>query len=775
VLVSANTSDIADNAAEIVAIKADIEQVIYVTTTIQAAIDAAEEGNIVVIPPGTYNEAVNLNKRIYLVGHGDDTILTSSTAEDVVRIGAPSGTDSVNRFGIQHLTVQGDGIAGQSGIATVALPQNLDIIDIKFVDCDLYGLDFNSSGTIKNVMLDRLRFENCGVGIKSGGGTSLENLTLMNSQIIGDNSVNQIGLYSTAGAQNWSILNCEISQNGLHGVYFGIIDGLLIENTKFYNNGGQVTAADESSAIKFSGHTNEDVKNGVIRNCIFERNGEGTSAFTGDDIGNGLLFVGSGTPCLVQNWLIENCRFENNRHTGVRAYGKSGAVVNNITIRNSRFLNNGNVNGSFGVYTVYSGSPAGTIDADECYWGADDGPGGVGPGNGNAVSLQVSYANWLTRYNIPANDVVNDSAVTGVSVKNALDNLKMDVDANTAIAHTHSNQAELDLITDGDHDARTDNPHVVDKIDVGLSNVPNLDTTNAVSWEHQHSNKAELDLVTDGDHDVRADNPHIVTNTQVGLSNVLNVAQIPATEKGAVSGVATLDGTGKHLTSEIPDNIKNQVLYKGLWNAAINSPALSNSGGGGVQGDYYKVSVAGNTSIDGINDWRIGDFITHNGTSWDKTNNYRYLDPAYGELYENTPAGTAISLALAGSFYGWVSASSGLFKSGVVAFTDDATADRITIVSAGGGAGIYDINVVVSFSGSANEQITGVVHLNGSPVSKLYFRRKLNSNGDVGSASIAGKLTLSENDYIDLRFSAANATKTISIHFANLSITRINY
>lgn len=36
-----------------------------------------------------------------------------------------------------------------------------------------------------------------------------------------------------------------------------------------------------------------------------------------------------------------------------------------------------------------------------------------------------------------------------------------DVSANTADRHTHANKAQLDLVTDGDHDVRTDNPHSV--------------------------------------------------------------------------------------------------------------------------------------------------------------------------------------------------------------------------------------------------------------------------------------------------------------------------
>jgi hypothetical protein len=57
----------------------------------------------------------------------------------------------------------------------------------------------------------------------------------------------------------------------------------------------------------------------------------------------------------------------------------------------------------------------------------------------------------------------------------------------------------------------------------------------AVANEHTHANKAQLDLVTDGDHDVRSDNPHGVDKTDVGLSNVTNNAQLPLSG-GTMSG-----------------------------------------------------------------------------------------------------------------------------------------------------------------------------------------------------------------------------------------------
>lgn len=84
-------------------------------------------------------------------------------------------------------------------------------------------------------------------------------------------------------------------------------------------------------------------------------------------------------------------------------------------------------------------------------------------------------------------------------------------------------------------------------------------------------------------------NPHQVTRTQVGLSNVLNVAQIPATDKGANSGVATLDVNGKLTAGQIPSSLVGGMVYQSAWNATANSPAIPTASADN-NGWYYKVS-----------------------------------------------------------------------------------------------------------------------------------------------------------------------------------------
>ena len=63
-------------------------------------------------------------------------------------------------------------------------------------------------------------------------------------------------------------------------------------------------------------------------------------------------------------------------------------------------------------------------------------------------------------------------------------------------------------------------------------------------------------------------------------------------------------------------NAIGALNYKGTWNAATNNPVLTS--GVGTKGDYYVVSVAGSTNLDGQTLWGVGDMAVFNGTAWQK-------------------------------------------------------------------------------------------------------------------------------------------------------------
>jgi hypothetical protein len=54
-------------------------------------------------------------------------------------------------------------------------------------------------------------------------------------------------------------------------------------------------------------------------------------------------------------------------------------------------------------------------------------------------------------------------------------------------------------------------------------------------------------------------------------------------------------------------NAIGALNYKGAWNASTNTPTITSSVG--VKGDYYQVSVAGSTAINGISNWGVGDSL----------------------------------------------------------------------------------------------------------------------------------------------------------------------
>ena len=70
-------------------------------------------------------------------------------------------------------------------------------------------------------------------------------------------------------------------------------------------------------------------------------------------------------------------------------------------------------------------------------------------------------------------------------------------------------------------------------------------------------------------------------------------------------------------------NAIGALVYKGTWNASTNNPFLQS--GVGNKGDYYVVSVAGSTNLDGITTWNVGDWAVFNGSAWQKIDNQDFV------------------------------------------------------------------------------------------------------------------------------------------------------
>jgi hypothetical protein len=93
------------------------------------------------------------------------------------------------------------------------------------------------------------------------------------------------------------------------------------------------------------------------------------------------------------------------------------------------------------------------------------------------------------------------------------------------------------------------------------------------------------------------------------------------------------------------------LSYQGAWNASTNSPTLTSSSG--TSGYYYIVSVAGSTNLNGITDWKVGDWAIYNGASWqkiDQSETLQTITSTDGSVTVTTTGSTAdLSVAVAAS------------------------------------------------------------------------------------------------------------------------------
>ena len=84
------------------------------------------------------------------------------------------------------------------------------------------------------------------------------------------------------------------------------------------------------------------------------------------------------------------------------------------------------------------------------------------------------------------------------------------------------------------------------------------------------------------------------------------------------------------------EGIPAGLRLRGNWDAATNTPTLVSGGAGNAEGDYYNVSVAGSTNLDGETNWEVGDWAVlvddgAGGQVWDKIDNSETVTSVNGQ------------------------------------------------------------------------------------------------------------------------------------------------
>lgn len=214
------------------------------------------------------------------------------------------------------------------------------------------------------------------------------------------------------------------------------------------------------------------------------------------------------------------------------------------------------------------------------------------------------------------------------------------------------------------------------------------------------------------------------------------------------------------------DGLQGGTIYKGSWSANTNTPTITS--GTGTQGNYYVVTTAGTTTIDGVSSWAVGDWIIFNGTVWEKIPNVDAITSVNGQTgvvvltttnisegtnlyYTDARARAAISLTTSGS------SGASTYSSGVL------NIPTYTLAGLGGAAAVTTITI----NGTAQDLSTDRT-FNVGTVTSIVAGSYLTGGTITGSGTIAVDATTTNTaDKIVARdasgnFSAGTITATLT-------------
>ncbi|RYD19668.1 MAG: hypothetical protein EOP88_18095, partial [Verrucomicrobiaceae bacterium] len=350
--------------------------------TIQAAINAATDGDSIQIYAGTFNEAVTINKDIDLTGSGAGATTINSAAQVISITSTGSGS-----------TVKGLTVSGGTRGFNLSNTSGILLENVAATGNSSFGINVN--GVNSNLTLRNSSFSNnTGTGIKVESSARVSNFLVEGSSVNGNTN----GLYAAdANAATYSantqlqgitVRNTTFSNNTGKGLYIesmndGLFEGLTIANSGLGNAGNSGSGFDIN--LKYGNYSNLTVRNSVISGCGVNYS-----------FGGGLLIKArndgaySTVPATLGGTvLVEGVRVENNglgaNGAGIRIGDSPDNVSpSNVVIRNSTFSGNKN----FAILNLVTGS---TVTATHNHWGVSSGPVAA---TINKASAGVSYMPW---------------------------------------------------------------------------------------------------------------------------------------------------------------------------------------------------------------------------------------------------------------------------------------------------------------------------------------------------------------------------------------------
>ena len=215
-----------------------------------------------------------------------------------------------------------------------------------------------------------------------------------------------------------------------------------------------------------------------------------------------------------------------------------------------------------------------------------------------------------------------------------------------------------------------------------------------------------------------------------GTSAIPTVSTKTAAVVNGGGALATGDQIYDFVTGQIA-NIPSGLSFEGNWNANTDTPDLS--GASPDNGQFWIVSVAGNTDLDGITDWKVGDWAIYVSTGagtdgWQKVDNTSTL----------SGSGVANQLTY------WTGTAN---VAGDAGLTYDATGNNLTvggtITSSGGNSGEWNTSydnmiTALNVAGTTTKTLTATQQDGGTLTASWTDN---DSGGTVTNIATSGPIT----------------------------------